>query len=230
MFPSMIDPASLAAIAKSTKTITDFVNSAALGDAISMIVGDNALDAAQFAMNMREISTDPNARIRSAISHLETAHASFAGIHSPRGGKLAKYIKSRTNYGGMFIAADKDAWTCALMSLCYVELREKRASQFCLEAAANACRLRAELPTEPFDSPKGWEILSLSATSTSIKSMTKTLGLYAKAASLANPHNRKVVDHSRREERSRPYKLLMSNDGFEEFRRNLTMSHQELAG
>jgi hypothetical protein len=128
-----MDPTVLIVTAKSVQSISGFISSQGLREALSSVVGDVHLNAAKLALETATTAVRPTDRINSVITHLEAAHVAYASVHSQAHNMLRGLDRQQ-----MSNAVEKDVWVCSLLALCYASLGESQAVKMSLLFADKA--------------------------------------------------------------------------------------------
>lgn len=127
--------AELIAAAKNATALAQFISDGGLEAAIATVVGDIHTDAAKLALSMSSTSNSPSDRVRSAITHLEAAHVAYRTIvESAMNSWLGPYPRVMK----VAAAANKNAWVCSLMAVCYAHLGDAPAVARSIEMAREA--------------------------------------------------------------------------------------------
>jgi hypothetical protein len=130
-----MDPSTLISAAKTPFTISKFIAGDGLREAISTIVGDINLKAAEHAYNKAQISNNQEARINSIITHLEAAHAAYAAVHEKATHELRREAVS---YNVIGYACSSDVRACCIMALCHAHLGDYQSASYSLMLADKA--------------------------------------------------------------------------------------------
>lgn len=95
-------------------------------------LGSVELQAAKIAFNNSQKANDPKAEFRLAVGHLQSAHVSFKAVRSNRG------LAFLWNPDVHLHACARDIYSCSLMVIGYIYLKEPKLALESLEKAKEA--------------------------------------------------------------------------------------------
>lgn len=111
-------------------SLVDFITRGKLEMILSSI-GDVELLAARDALAKEDSSNKKKAPVRSAVTHLESAHVAYRSLYEDR--------STAFRHASFVLAIHKDCYTMSMMAECYLYLKENRRA---IEAADDAYRAR----------------------------------------------------------------------------------------
>lgn len=167
-----MDP-TLVTAAKSAQSIQSFVSSQVMLNTMSLLIGDVSMEAAKGAIAQSLISSSPQDRINSAITHLETAHEAYTKVHS-KGSWITRQVRMRLDWGGVLLALDYDLFVCSLIALCHAAREDRAMTLYWLNVGDETRRKLETIPSflAIGHEPVVWALNSRNRKTTSLREST----------------------------------------------------------
>ena len=125
---------SLLSAAKTARKLLSFIKGNDFTTVVRSVAGDDAMDAATLALETK--SNYPQARLDSAINHLESAYVSYSNYHK----SIKNYYALRARESQFYRTERKILTVCALIAACYFVQDDFSASRQYLERGMDSIK------------------------------------------------------------------------------------------